>query len=155
MFSFINPWFILGAVFTLLGVYSYGHHSGYQERVIEDQIEIARLNDEARNKEIALTKNVNYLAKTLTKARDEIKTKQADINTRIDAGELRFPSGCSVQTGTDAGTTTGDRNTNGSQSDRQAIKDIVEIAADGDRAITQLNACINTYNKVRDTLNER
>ena len=27
------------------------------------------------------------------------------------------------------------------------------IAADGDRAITQLNACIDTYNKVRDGLN--
>jgi len=153
MFSFLNPWVILGAIFTLIGVYSYGHHSGYQERVTEDEIEIARLNDEARTKEAELNKKVTQTAYALRKAKDDIATKQASINERIRAGELRLPSSCAIQTPTDAGATPGNRDTNAGQSDRQAIEDIVAIAADGDRAITQLNTCIDTYNKVREGLN--
>jgi hypothetical protein len=153
MFSFLNPWVILGAICAVLGVYFYGHHAGYQERVTEDQIEIARLNAEAETKTAEMSKKVNQTAYALRKAKDEIATKQADINERIRTGELRLPSSCPVQTATDAGTTSGDRNANDGQSDRQTIEAIVAIAADGDRAITQLNACIDTYNKVREGIN--
>jgi hypothetical protein len=153
MFSLFNPWFIIGAICTILGVYFYGHHSGYQERVTEDQIEIARLNEEARTKEAELNKKVNQTAYALRKAKDDINNKQASIDERIRAGELRLPSSCSVQTSTDARAANGDRNSSATQSDRQAIEDIVAIAADGDRAIIQLNSCIDTYNKVKEELN--
>ena len=56
MFSFLNPWFIIGAISPFIGVYFYGHHAGYQERVDEDQAEIIRLNGEARAKEAELNK---------------------------------------------------------------------------------------------------
>jgi prophage endopeptidase len=150
-----NPYFILGAILALIGVYSYGHHSGYQERVTEDEIEIARLNDEARTKEAELNKKVTQTAYALRKAKDEIATKQASINERIRAGELRLPSSCPVQTPADPGATPGDRDTHAAQSDRQAIEDIVAIAADGDRAIVQLNTCIDTYQKVREQINSQ
>ena len=153
MFSFLNPWFILGAICAVLGVYFYGHHAGYQERVAEDQAEIIRLNDEARAKEAELNKKLSGVTTALVKARNDVKTKQSSINSRIDSGELRLPSSCPVQTATDAASPRGD-STNDSQSERQAIKDIATIAADGDIAITQLNACIDTYNKVRQTVNE-
>ena len=153
MFSFLNPWFIIGAICAVLGVYFYGHHAGYQERVTEDQVEIARLNAEAVAKTAELNKKVTQTAYALRKAKDEIATKQASINERIRAGELRLPSSCPVQTTADAGATSGNRNANDGQSDRQVIEAIVAIAADGDRAITQLNACIDTYNKIRDGLN--
>ena len=153
MLSFLNPWFIIGAICAVLGVYYAGHHNGYQERVTEDQVEIARLNDEARAKEAELNKKVTQTAYALRKAKDDIAFKQSTINERVRAGELRLPSSCPVYTTSDAGVTPGDRNANDGQSDRQAIEAIVAIAADGDRAITQLNACIDTYNKVRDGLN--
>jgi hypothetical protein len=154
MFSFINPWLIIGAICAILGVYSYGHHNGYQERVSEDQAEIERLNSEARAKEAELNKKATQSAYALRKAKDEIATKQASINERIRAGELRLPSSCAVQTTTDTGATPGNRDANAGQSDRQAIEDIVTIAADGDRAITQLNACIDLYNQVKEKVNE-
>ena len=150
MFSFLNPWVILGAILTLLGVYSYGHHSGYQERVTEDQIEIARLNDEARTKEQALNEKIGKNQLLLKKAKDELKSKQASINSRIDSGELRLPSSCPVQTPTDTAPSDGGQ---GSQSDRQAIKDIVTLTTEGDKAIIERNACIQQYNEVRETLN--
>ena len=152
MFSFLNPWFIIGAICAILGVYFYGHHQGYEQRVAEDQAEIIRLNDEARAKEAELNKKLSGVTTALVKARNDVKTKQSSINSRIDSGELRLPTSCAVQTATDASTARGD-SANDSQSDRQVIKDIVSIATEGDTAISQLNACIDTYNKVRETVN--
>ena len=150
MFSFLNPWFILGAICAVLGVYYAGHHNGYEERVAEDQAEIVRLNDEARAKEAELSKKLSGVTSALVKARNDVKDKQSSINSRVDSGELRLPTSCPVQASTDAST---GNTANAGQSDRQAIKDIVAIAADGDLAITQLNACITTYNQVREAVN--
>ena len=136
----------------LVGAYVTDHH-GYQRRVAEDQVEIDRLNGEARAKEVELNKKLSGVTSALVKARNDVKDKQTSLNARVDSGELRLPSSCPVHTTSDAGVTPGDRNANDGQSDRQAIEAIVAIAADGDRAITQLNACIDTYNKVRDGLN--
>ena len=152
MFSFLNPWFIIGAICAVLGVYFYGHHAGYQERVAEDQAEIIRLNDEARAKEVELNKKLSGVTSALVKARNDVKDKQTSLNARVDSGELRLPSSCAFQTSSDAPTASGNT-VNAGQSDRQAIKDIVAIATDGDLAIIQLNACIDTYNKVREAVN--
>jgi len=152
MFSFLNPWFIIGAICAVLGVYFYGHHAGYQERVDEDQAEIIRLNDQARAKEADLNGRLAKATTQLRQAKDAIQSKQTLLNSRIDAGELRLPSSCPVQASTDA-TAAGGNSTHESDAERQAIKDIVAIAAEGDAAITQLNACISTYNQVRETVN--
>jgi len=64
---------------------------------------------------------------------------------------LRLPSTCGVQASADA---TNGNQTNRAESDRQAIKDIVAIASDGDKAIVKLNACISQYNEVMQTVNE-
>ena len=151
MFSLFNPWLIIGAICALLGVYFYGHHEGYQERVAEDQAEIIRLNSEARAKEDELNRKLAQTGIALRKARDDIKTKQTSINARIDSGELRLPTSCPVQTNSGA---PNDGGANGTQSDKQALKDIVAIAADGDAAIVSLNTCISQYNQVRETVNE-
>jgi len=151
VFSLFNPWLIIGAICALLGVYFYGHHEGYQERVAEDQAEIIRLNSEARAKEDELNRKLVQTGIALRKARDDIKTKQTSINARIDSGELRLPTSCAVQTNPGA---PNDGGANGTQSDKQALKDIVAIAADGDAAIVSLNTCISQYNQVRDTVNE-
>ena len=152
MFSLLNPWVIIGAICAVLGVYFYGHHAGYQERVAEDQAEIIRLNDEARAKEAELNKKLSGVTTALVKARNDVKTKQSSINSRIDSGELRLPTSCPVQASADAGATSGNT-TDAGQSERETIKALASIAADGDIAITQLNACIDTYQKVREMVN--
>ena len=146
-----NPWVIIGAIATFIGVYFYGHHAGYQQRVDEDQAEIIRLNGEARVKEVELNQKIAVAITALRKAKDEIKSKQDNINSRIDSGELRLPSSCPVQSSADTSPGDGGK---GSESDRQAIKDIVSIAAEGDSAITDLNACIAQYNSVREIVNK-
>jgi hypothetical protein len=151
MFGLPNPYIILAFVCALIGVYGYGHHQGYQEKSAEDAVEISRLNAESLEKEHRVADKFTQINTQLRKAKDEIKSKQDNINSRIDSGELRLPSSCAVQSSSD--TASGDRD-KGSESDRQAIKDIVSIASDGDSAIKDLNACISKYNEVRDTFNK-
>ena len=141
-----------GIVLVILGGAYVTDHHGYQRRVTEDQVEIDRLNGEARAKEVELNKKLSGVTSALVKARNDVKDKQTSLNARVDSGELRLPSSCAFQTSSDAPTASGNT-VNAGQSDRQAIKDIVAIATDGDLAITQLNACIDTYNKVREAVN--
>ena len=147
----INPWAILGVILLVTGVYYEGHHRGYEERVLEDQAEIARLNDEARSKEQQVTEKFASLNSQLTKAKNEIKEKQFSIDQRIDSGELRLPSNCPVHASSDTSSGDGDK---GSESDKQVIKDIVTIATDGDSAIEELNTCIRKYEEVRMSFNK-
>ena len=143
-----------GIVLVILGGAYVTDHHGYQRRVTEDQVEIDRLNGEARAKEAQLDKQKQATNVALRKAKDAIQSQQAVINSRIDAGELRLPSSCGVQTNADAGTTRGSGGGGQSESDRQAIRDIVQIASEGDKAITERNACIQFYQTVREQINE-
>jgi len=141
-----------GVVLALGGGYYVADHKGYERRVAEDKAEIERLNAEARAKEEELAQTLKDKTAALRKASNAIKQKQISIVQRIDSGELRFPSTCSVQASTDAGTAGGDTK-DGAESERQALKDIATIAADGDLAITRLNACIDQYQAVKDKVN--
>ena len=151
MFGLFNPYLILGFIFALIGVYGYAHHQGYEEKSAEDAMEISRLNAESLEKEHQVADKFEKINTQLRRAKDEIKSKQASIDSRIDSGELRLPTSCPVQPSSN--TASGDGN-KGGESDRQAIKDIVSITSDGDAAIKDLNACIAKYNEVRDTFNK-
>jgi hypothetical protein len=142
---------VVGLVLVILGGYYVSDHHGYQRRVAEDKAEIERLNGEARAKEAELGQKLARASSQLKKAKDDIKAKQSSINARIDSGELRLPFTCGVQAS--ASSSNGNQ-TNGTESDRQTVKDIVAIASDGDKAITKLNACISQYNEVMQTVNE-
>jgi len=141
-----------GVVMALGGGYYVADHKGYERRVAEDKEEIDRLNAEARAKEVELKKSLDIKTAALRKATNAIKQKQVTIVQRIDSGELRFPSACGVSAGADAGTAGGNPK-DGAESERQALKDIAAIAADGDLAVTRLNACIDQYQAVKDKVN--
>jgi hypothetical protein len=141
-----------GVVMALGGGYYVADHKGYERRVAEDKAEIDRLNAEAREKEAELAQTLKDKTAALRKASNAIQAKKTDTFKRIDSGELRFPSSCGVQASSDAGSAGGDTK-DGAESERQALKDIVTIAAEGDTAITRLNACIDTYNAVKDKVN--
>ena len=145
---------VVGMSLIITGGYYVADHHGYQRRVAEDQVEIDRLNGEARAKEAQLDKQKQATNVALRKAKDAIQSKQVVINSRIDDGELRFPSSCGVQDSADARSTSGSGEIQ-SNASRQALKDIVAIATEGDRAIVQLNACIDWYNQVKEKVNDK
>ena len=148
----INPWMIIGAICVVLGTYNYGTHSGYKQRDAEMQAEIARLNDESRQKEQKLAQDLNNTSSQLLEANNAITQKQSALDRAISAGRVRFPSSSCVQAATSAATASGN-NTETSESERETLRLIAQLAAEGDRAINELNACIAAYNQVREAIN--
>ena len=148
-----NPWVILGVLMALAGFYGYGHHKGWVERDIEMQSEIAVKNEEARTKEQELTKQLNENSTKLMEANNAITEKQSSLDRAIRAGRVRLPSSSCVQTSSSATPASGSSSQAGSESDTETLRLIAQIVADGDKAINQLNACIDNYNKVMEAVN--
>ena len=148
-----NPWVILGVLLALAGFYGYGHHKGWVERDAEMQAEIAVKNEEARAKEQELAKQLNDQSSKLLEANNVINEKQSSLDRAIRAGRVRLPTPSCPQTSSSATPSSGDSAKAGSESDAETLRLIAQIAADGDKAINQLNACIDSYNKVMETVN--
>lgn len=148
-----NPWVILSVLLALAGFYGYGHHKGWVERDAEMQAEIATKNEEARTKEQELTKQLNENSTKLMEANNAISEKQSSLDRAIRAGRVRLPSASCVQTNGNPTTTSGNSSQTGSESDAETLRLIAQIAADGDRAINQLNACIDAYQAVMEKSN--
>ena len=149
----MNPWLIIGALVALGSFYSYGHHKGWVERDAEMQSEIAQKNEEARVKEQELTKQLNDNSTKLQEANNAISEKQTSLDRAIRAGSLRLKTTSCVQTSSSTPPSNGNSNQEGSESDRQTLAAIAEIIAQGDRNTAQLNACIDSYNKVMESVN--
>mgnify|MGYP003344857045 FL=1 len=160
----INPWMIIGAICVVLGTYKYGTHSGYKQRDAEMQAEIARLNDESRQKEQKLAQDLNNTSSQLLEANNAISQKQSALDRAISAGRVRLPASSCVQAATNTTSTARDSQEAGSkpngqaapsidEQERQTLAAIAEIIAQGDRNTAQLNACIDAYQKIRETIN--
>jgi flagellar capping protein FliD len=150
-----NPWVILGVLLALAGFYGYGYHKGWDDRDIEMQAEIAVKNEEARVKEQELTKQLNENSTKLQEANNAITEKQSSLDRAIRAGRVRLPTPSCPQTSSSPTPASGDSPKAGSESDTEILRLIAQIAADGDKAINQLNACIDSYNKVMEAVNAK
>ena len=148
-----NPWVILGAILVAVSVYFYGHHRGWDERDAEMQAEIAIKNEESRVKEQELAKQLNDQSSKLLEANNAITEKQSSLDRAIRAGRVRLPSTSCVQTNGNPPVTSGNSNQAASESDTETLRLIAQIAADGDKAINQLNACIDAYQAVMEKSN--
>jgi len=149
----MNPWLIIGVLVALGSFYSYGHHKGWVERDAEMQSEIAQKNEEARVKEQELTKQLNDNSTKLQEANNAISEKQTSLDRAIRAGSLRLKTTSCLQTSSSPTPPNGNSNQEGSESERQTLAAIAEIIAQGDRNTAQLNACIDSYNKVMESVN--
>ena len=150
----INPWMIIGAICVVLGTYKYGTHSGYKQREAEMQAEIARLNEESRQKEQKLAQDLNNTSSQLLEANNAISQKQSALDRAISAGRVRLPATSCVQAATSAAVASGN-NAETSESERETLRLIAQLAAEGDRAINELNACIAAYEAVRRQINDQ
>jgi len=149
----MNPWLIIGVLVALSGFYGYGHHKGWVERDAEMQSEIAQKNEEARAKEQELTKQLNDNSTKLQEANNAISEKQTSLDRAIRSGSLRLKTTSCLQTSSSPTPPNGNSNQEGSESERQTLAAIAEIIAQGDRNTAQLNACIDSYNKVMESVN--
>lgn len=163
---------VLMALLVVFGIYKWGYGRGWGDRDVEMQTVIAQKNEEARQTEQKLAEVVQTKETELRKANDVINKKQTDLTAAIRAGRVRFPAPSCVQAPSNPPVALGDRqeargqpdpapdansdasSDNGpSESERQTLELIAQIAAEGDRAINQLNACIDAYENMRTIIN--
>jgi hypothetical protein len=160
--NFLSPTFLkiyaaLALVLTLAAGVYYIHHDGYVEgwtdRDVETQAEIAKKNQESKDKEDAAKTKIAAIDKELQKAKDEIQNKRVALRDLANAGRLRLPSASCLPTPENPGSTGLTVRTDEAELERQTINALIDIAADGDTAIQNYNQCIKLYNQVKDTIN--
>lgn len=143
----------IAIVLAILGIYKWGFHKGWTERDVEMQAEIAAKNEEARKKEQSMAEQITATSNQLLEANNAVDEKQSALDRAIRAGRVRLPATSCVQATASAPSAPASSPEAPSESDRQTLLLIAEIAADGDKAINQLNACIDSYNQVRESIN--
>ena len=156
------PWLIVGVLVSLFGTYRVGHHYGWLERDNDMKIAIAKKNEEAREIERDMGEKLNQQSAKLQEANDAINKKTTALAVANRAGKLRLCPSSNVQASSSTTSTSADSKAT-SQPDRQAdtasdaeratIDAIAEIVAQGDKNTVALNACVDSYNQMRDLIN--
>lgn len=155
--SLLSPWVILGIVLAVLSAFGGGYYKGKDAEYQRQQIEIAALNAKARETEQAMAKVAQTYGETLRKANNVAKAKENQLRADLNAGalKLRIPvkaANCPISVPESTPTPSGsDAGTASAELDRQAADALIAIAAEGDAAIRKLNACIQTYETLRNT----
>ena len=158
------PWLIVGVLVSLFGTYRVGHHYGWLERDGDMKIAIAKKNEEARQIEQNMGEKLNQQSLKLQEATNAINQKTTALAVANRAGKLRLCPSSNVQTPTNTASTSADskatsqpdRQTNEpSDAERATIDAIAEIVAQGDKNTAALNACVDSYNQMRDLLNDK
>jgi hypothetical protein len=158
--SLFNPWVILTLVCAFFGFGFYSYLLGEQSEQKRQQLEIAKLNDEARQKEQALVSAVTKTATQLVKVNNDAKIQIAKRDAAIATGALRLripiqSPACPVPASADAPAPSGDRVQATTELDPAFAQRIISITDQGDANTRQLNACIDAYNTAFQTLNQR
>ena len=158
------PWLIVGVLVSLFGSYRVGHHYGWLERDGDMKIAIAKKNEESRKTEQKLTEELNLNATKLLEANNAINQKTSALSAANRLGKLRLcpssnvstPTNTSVATTNTEATREPDRQADQpSDAERATIEAIAEIVAQGDKNTAALNACVDSYNQMRDLLNDK
>ena len=162
MFGIPLPWLIVGVMVSIFGTYQVGHHYGWTERDNDMKLAIAQKNEEARQIEQNMGEKLNQQSAKLQEANDAINKKTTALTVANRAGKLRLCPTSNVQAPTNTSIASADSKA-ASQPDRQAnepsdaeratIDAIAEIVAQGDKNTVALNACVDSYNQMRDLLN--
>lgn len=113
----------------------------------------------ARATETALRDQADDLREALNKETRNAETEKLRLLAGIRAGtqRLSIAAHCPAPAGlapTDAAAATGAADTTRAELDPATAEALVSIAADGDTAILERNACIAQYNATRTALNE-
>jgi hypothetical protein len=158
------PYLLLALAIALFGTYQGGYHIGWTDRDEDMQLEIAKKNDEARDIERNMTDKLNQQSAKLLEANDAIKKKTTALAVANRAGKLRLCPTSKLQASSNPSSTIGDTKATSepdgqadraSDAERETIDAIAEIVAQGDRNTIALNACVDSYNQMRDLLNDK
>ena len=164
MFGIPLPYIALAVAIALFGSYRGGYHFGWTDRDNDMKIAIAKKNEESRKTEQQLNEQINQNATKLLEATNAINQKTSALSAANRLGKLRLcpssnvqaPTSTPVATTDTKATSEPDRQTDtASDAERATIEAIAEIVAQGDKNTAALNACVDSYNQMRDLLNDK
>jgi cobalamin biosynthesis Mg chelatase CobN len=156
--SIFNPYVLLGIVLAVLSAFGSGYWKGSEDEITRQQLEIAKLNAEARQKEQILVSAIQTQSTKLQKANQDAKLAKQKRDSDIDSGtfKLRIPvkaTNCPIQVSDTPAPASGDSSgETRAELSPEIGKTLFAIAEEGDRAIVKLNACVDAYNSVYETL---
>jgi hypothetical protein len=155
--SLFNPWVLLSILIAISSSFGGGYFKGKHDEVTRQQLEIAALNAEARQKEQILISTIQTQSNKLQKANQDAKLAQQKRNADIDSGslKLRIPvkaPDCSISTASDTTPASGNSVQATAELDPTIAKSLISITDQGDANTRQLNACIDAYNAAYQTL---
>lgn len=157
--SLFNPWLILAFICAFVGVGTFSYSKGKDAEHERQQLEIAKLNDEARQKEQALVSAVTTTANQLVKVNNDAKIQIAKRDAAIATGALRLrvpiQASCPIPTPVDAPASSGNSVQATAELDPAFAQRIINITDQGDANTRQLNACIDAYNTAFQAINQR
>lgn len=162
MFGIPIPYLLLALSIALFGTYQGGYHIGWSDRDDDMKIAIAKKNDEARQIEQNMGEKLNQQSVKLQEATNAINKKTTALAVANRAGKLRLcptsyiqaPTSSSIASADSKATSEPDGQADrASDAERATIDAIAEIVAQGDRNTVALNACVDSYNQMRDLIN--
>lgn len=156
MFGIPLPYLLLATCIALFGSYRGGYHFGWTDRDNDMKLAIAKKNEEARELEKNMSSKLLDQETQLRKAQDEIVKKQSAMHELARTGRLRLPTPSCPQVSTSSTPTPGNpqpSQPDATESEQSLISALIDIAADGDKAIVKLNTCVAAYNEVRNLIN--
>ena len=154
--SLFNPWVLLGILMAVLSAAGSGYYKGKHDENTRQQVEIAALNAKARDTEQAMAQVAQTYAQTLRKANNVAKVKENKLRSDIAAGKRKLfipvqAPDCAVSAASDAPAADGDNSGETSaELSGQVSESLIAIASEGDTAIRKLNACIESYETLRN-----
>ena len=150
--SIFNPYVLLGVLLAVLSSFGAGYWKGKDAEYTRQQVEIARLNQEARETEQRMAEVANTYAQTLRKANDAAKTKENKLRSDLASGDRKLyvpvTTTCGVSTTADSPAPSGNTETR-AELDGRVAQALVDLTSRGDQAIRSLNTCIEIYDEMR------
>lgn len=151
--SILNPYILLSVLLAVLSSFVGGYWKGGYDSDLKQQAEIAALNEKARETEKQMVVVATTYADTLRKSNKDAEKKITTLRANIATGDLRLsiPTQSPVCPSSVASVTSGDNSgETRTELDRSVAESLIAITAEGDTAIRKLNACIETYNTLRN-----
>lgn len=141
----LNPWVLLTIVLSILGAFGSGYYKGESDESARNQIEVSRLNEQSRASEQKLVEQNSSSIQQLQKVNQDAEKKQTQLRSDLATANLRLFVTTKGGVSMPSDSSTSDRETRG-ELDESTGNFLISLTTEGDKAINELNSCIDQYN---------
>jgi len=141
----LNPWVLLTIVLSILGAFGSGYYKGESDEFARNQIEVSRLNEQSRASEQKLVEQNSSSIQQLQKVNQDAEKKQKQLRSDLATANLRLFVTTKGGVSMPSDSSTSDRETRG-ELDESTGNFLISLTTEGDKAINELNSCIDQYN---------